>query len=60
MSFRPNAVRIECPSHLDMFDVIQIDSDHIGRLGGFDDVDVKWIPGAGMDLCLVKRFGSPE
>ena len=41
-------------------DVIQIYSDHIGRLGGFDDVDVKRIPGAGMDLRLVKKFGSPE
>ncbi len=60
MSFRPNAVRIECPSHLDMLDVIQIHSDHIGRLGGFDDVDVKRIPGVGMDLRLVKKFGSPE
>ncbi len=33
-----------------MLDVIQIHSDHIGRLGSFDDVDVKRISSAGMGL----------
>ncbi len=43
-----------------MLDVIQIHSDHIGRLGSFDDVDVKRVSSAGMGLGLVKKFGSPE
>ena len=60
MSFRPNAVRIECPSHLDMLDVIQIHSDHTGRLGGLDEVDLKRIPAAGMEVRLVKKLGSSE
>ena len=40
MSFTPNAVRIACPIHIDMLDVVQIHSDHTGRLGGLDEGDL--------------------
>ena len=60
MSFTLNAARIECPSHVDMLDVVQIHSDHTGRLGGLDEGDLKRIPAAGMEVRLVKKFGSPE
>jgi len=60
MSSTLNAVRIECPSHVDMLDVVQIPSDHIGRLGGLDEVDLKRIPAAGMEVRLVKKLGSSE
>jgi len=43
-----------------MLDVVQIHSDHIGRLGGLDEVDLKRIPAAGMEVRLVKKLGSSE
>ena len=43
MTSSPNAIRIECPSHVDMLDVIQILSDHIGRLGGLDEDSGHWV-----------------
>ena len=48
MSFRPNAVRIECPSHVDMLDIVQTHSGHIGRLGVLDEVDLERIPGSAL------------
>ena len=48
MSFTLNAARIECPSHVDMLDVVQIHSDHIGRLGVLDEVDLERIPGSAL------------
>jgi len=60
MSFTPNAVRIACPIHIDMLDVVQIHSDHTGRLGGLDEGDLKRIPAAGMEVRLVKKLGSSE
>ena len=60
MSFTPNAVRIACPIHIDMLDVVLIHSDHTGRLGGLDEVDLKRIPAAGMEVRLVKKLGSSE
>jgi len=43
-----------------MLDVVQIPSDHIGRLGGLDEVDLKRIPAAGMEVRLIKKLGSSE
>ena len=43
-----------------MLDVVQIHSDHIGRLGGLDEVALKRIPAAGMEVRLVKKLGSSE
>jgi hypothetical protein len=60
MSFTLNVARIEYPSHVGMLDVVQIHSDHIGRLGGLDEVDLKRIPAAGMEVRLVKKLGSSE
>ncbi len=43
MTSSPNAIRIECPSHVDILGVIQILSDHIGRLGGLDEDSGHWV-----------------
>lgn len=43
MTSTPNTIRIECPSHVDMLDVIQILSDHVGRLGGLDEDSGHWV-----------------
>ena len=36
-------VRLEFPSHFDMLDVVQILSDHMGRLGQLDEDSTHWV-----------------
>ena len=38
-----NTVRIDFQSSLDMLDVIQMVSDHIGRMAGLDDEALHWV-----------------
>lgn len=36
-------IRLDFPSHLDMLDVIQALTDHVGRIGGLDDEATHWV-----------------
>jgi serine/threonine-protein kinase RsbW len=38
-----NLIRLDFPSHLDMLDVVQVLTDHVGQVGGLDDEAVHWV-----------------
>ena len=38
-----NTVRLDFHSSLDMLDFVQMVSDHIGRMAGFDDASLHWV-----------------
>ena len=38
-----NTVRLDFQSSLDMLDFVQMVSDHIGRMAGFDDDSLHWV-----------------
>src|SRR3954467_13693575 len=38
-----NTVRLDFHSSFDMLDFIQVVSDHIGRMAGFDDDSLHWV-----------------
>ena len=38
-----NLIRLDFPSHLDMLDVIQVLTDHVGMVGGLDDDATHWV-----------------
>ena len=38
-----NSVRLDFQSSLDMLDFVQMVSDHIGRMAGFDDDSLHWV-----------------
>src|SRR5947209_4447958 len=38
-----NTVRLDFHSSLDMLDFVQMVSDHIGRMAGFDDDSLHWV-----------------
>ena len=38
-----NLIRLDFPSHLDMLDVVQALTDHVGRIGGLDDEATHWV-----------------
>ncbi len=38
-----NLVRLDFPSHLDVLDVVQVLTDHVGRVGGLDEDATHWV-----------------
>ena len=38
-----NLIRLDFPSHLDMLDVVQVLTDHVGRVGGLDEDATHWV-----------------
>jgi len=38
-----NLIRLDFPSHLDMLDVVQVLTDHVGQVGGLDEDATHWI-----------------
>ena len=38
-----NLIRLDFPSHLDMLDVVQVLTDHVGQVGGLDEEATHWV-----------------
>jgi len=38
-----NLIRLDFPSHLDMLDVVQVLTDHVGQVGGLDEDATHWV-----------------
>ena len=38
-----NLIRLDFPSHLDMLNVVQVLTDHVGQVGGLDDEATHWV-----------------
>ncbi len=38
-----NLIRLDFPSHLDILDVVQVLTDHVGRVGGLDEDATHWV-----------------
>ena len=43
MSEVGHTIRLEFPSHFDMLDLVQILSDHVGRVGSLDEDSMHWV-----------------
>lgn len=38
-----NLIRLDFPSHIDMLDVVQVLTDHVGQVGGLDEDATHWV-----------------
>ncbi len=43
MSVAGNVIRLDCPSHFDILDLVQVLTDQLGRVGGLDADSTHWV-----------------
>ena len=43
MSEIGHTIRLQFPSHFDMLDLVQVLSDHVGKVGNLDDDSMHWV-----------------
>jgi serine/threonine-protein kinase RsbW len=56
-----NLIRLDFPSHLDMLDVVQVLTDHVGQVGGLDEDATHWVGVAVRESVInAIRHGNAE